>query len=185
MFSLAAALLLTGTAAPAAALFDAKGYRSERYRSPVDRLPTPATPIDAAEVRTLAKKDRAILIDVLPAEGGRRDAKGRWHLATHHQTIPGALWFPEVGRASPEPVLWRAFAERISRLRRTRPAADIVVFCRADCWMSWNAARRLALGGQRRVRWFSDGIEGWHHAGGKLVPARPEQAPPSPDQQGE
>lgn len=185
MFALAAALLLTGTAAPAAALFDADGYRSERYRSPIDRLPTPAVPIEVAEVVSLAAKRRAILIDVLPAEGARRDDKGRWQLAAPHQSIPGALWFPEVGRASPEPALWRAFANRISRLRRARPAADIVVFCRADCWMSWNAARRLALGGHRRVRWFSDGIEGWHHAGGKLVPVQPEPAPPAPDQKGE
>jgi PQQ-dependent catabolism-associated CXXCW motif protein len=48
-----------------------------------------------------------------------------------------------------------------------------VVFCRADCWMSWNAARRLASQGIRHVRWLAEGIEGWHDSGARLVPATP------------
>lgn len=177
MLALAAALILTGSCAPDAEPFDTEGYRSERYRAPVDRDPAPAQPITTGEAQALFRAGIAIWIDVLPAEGAYRDAQGRWHLAQVHQTIPRALWFPEVGRSNPEPALWRAFAARVADERRKRPSAAIVVFCRADCWMSWNAARRLARSGMTRVRWYADGIEDWHAKGGTLVDARPEPAP--------
>jgi PQQ-dependent catabolism-associated CXXCW motif protein len=152
-----------------APLFDAQGYRCARYRASVDRMPDPAPriPLD----RALALQGRALFIDVLPAEGALRDpASGRWTLAEPHQTIPGALWYPETGRAPVDPVLWRALRRRIDA-RGDRP---VIVFCRADCWMSWNAARRLAREGVQGVTWLAEGIDGWHDAGRALESAQPE-----------
>ncbi|GHC99729.1 rhodanese-like domain-containing protein [Novosphingobium pokkalii] len=163
--------------AQAAPPFDAQGYRNAAFRAPVDRDPAPATAMALADARRLAP-GAALFVDVLPAEGAHRDpASGRWTLAAPHATIPGALWFPETGRAPPDPLLWGALLARAMAFRQAHPAAPIVLFCRADCWMSWNAARRLALAGVPGVRWLAEGIEGWHDAGGALVPATPVAVP--------
>jgi len=184
LLSLAVAVAGTGAASaqaqPATAPFDAQGYRTAAFRAPVDRDPAPAAAISVAGARALAR-GAALFIDVLPAEGGRRDPdSGIWTLANPHETIPGALWFPETGRSPPDPVLWQALTARVALFRRRHRFAPIVVFCRADCWMSWNAARRLASQGIRHVRWLAEGIEGWHDSGARLVPATPVPVPDHP-----
>lgn len=172
-------IALTGQTLPAphSPPFDAEGYRSSAYRAPVDRDPAPARAITVAEVRAL-QPGAALLVDVLPAEGARRDGRtGAWALAMPHQTIPGALWYAEAGRSPPDPVMWNALVARVARFRRSHATAPVVLFCRADCWMSWNAARRLARAGVGNVRWLADGIEGWNEAGGTLVAAHPVAVP--------
>ena len=160
------------------ALFDAEGYRRARYRAPVDRKPTPARQIALADALRFSPGKNALFIDVLPAEGGVRDPEtGQWTLAAPHETIPGALWFPEVGRAPVDVTLWAMFIWEVRLMRVVQPLGPIVVFCRADCWMSWNAARRLALVGVPNVRWLAEGIDGWHDAARPLAPVQPQSAP--------
>lgn len=163
--------------APAATppeLFDAEGYRTAHYRAPVDRSPTPGVQITLEQVLRLKPGVDALFIDVLPAEGGVRDAAtGKWTLAVPHQTIPGAAWHPETGRGHPEAVLWQGLRKAVVVARARHPRFPVVLFCRSDCWMSWNATRRLADEGFGQVYWFAEGIEGWHEAGRALVPARP------------
>lgn len=155
-------------------LFDTAGYRTARYRAPVDRLPTPAAAITLEAALRLRPGVDALFIDVLPAEGGVRDPlTGKWTLAAQHETIPGAAWHPETGRANVDAVLWQGLRDAVDVARTRRPTLPVVVFCRSDCWMSWNAARRLASDGFPQVYWFAEGIEGWHEAGRALVPARP------------
>lgn len=154
--------------------FDAQGFRTIRYRAPVDRAPAPARRIALAEALRLADRGEALFLDVLPAEGGVRDpATGHWRLASAHETIPGAQWHPEAGRAPVDPVLWRGLARAVAAARTARPRTTVVLLCRADCWMGWNAARRLARDGVPRVLWLAEGIDGWHGAGRALSPAQP------------
>jgi PQQ-dependent catabolism-associated CXXCW motif protein len=40
----------------------------------------------------------------------------------------------------------------------TRP---IVFYCQANCWMSWNAAKRAIALGYKKVAWYPDGTDGW------------------------
>jgi PQQ-dependent catabolism-associated CXXCW motif protein len=155
-------------------LFDAEGYRAARYRAPVDRPPTPAAQIALERVLRLRPGVDALFIDVLPAEGGVRDPlTGKWALAGQHETIPGAAWHPEIGRDHPDAVLWQGLRNAVAAERAGHPGLPVVVFCRSDCWMSWNAARRLAGEGFGQVNWFAEGIEGWHEAGRALVRAEP------------
>lgn len=155
-------------------LFDTAGYRTARYRAPVDRLPTPAAAITLEAALRLRPGVDALFIDVLPAEGGVRDPlTGKWTLVAQHETIPGAAWHPETGRVNADAVLWQGLRNAVDVARTRRPTLPVVVFCRSDCWMSWNAARRLASDGFPQVYWFAEGIEGWHEAGRALVPARP------------
>ncbi|WP_298197645.1 rhodanese-like domain-containing protein [Novosphingobium sp.] len=158
----------------AESLFDAKGYRRTRYRAPVDRDPAPAGTLPLARALRLRPGRDSLFLDVLPADGARRDpSSGAWLGVPPHQTIPGAQWLPETGRASPDPALWSGLTETVRATRSAHPRWPVVVFCRADCWMSWNAARRLAAAGFAGVWWQPEGIDGWHEAGRSLVPAVP------------
>lgn len=170
----------TGNSPPTPAeVFDANGYRTARYRAPVDRLPIPATRIALADALKLKPGVDALFIDVLPAEGGVRDpATGIWTLASAHETIPGALWHPETGRGQPEVALWHGLHDAVAAARERSPGMPVVLFCRTDCWMAWNAARRLARDGFGNVRWLAEGIEGWHGAGRALVVASPARILP-------
>ncbi|MFM7344083.1 MAG: hypothetical protein ACKO1J_01775 [Tagaea sp.] len=163
---------------PDAALFDGAGYRTARYRSPVAADPAPARAIALADALALHAKGAALFIDVMPAEGGLRDpATGAWRLVEDHLTIPDALWFPEAGRAPVDPVLWRALEAGVRAERRAAPHRPVILFCRIDCWMSWNAARRLATAGFGEVFWLAEGTDGWHDAGRPLVVAEPVAVP--------
>jgi PQQ-dependent catabolism-associated CXXCW motif protein len=169
-----AALSSCATAPPLGADFDAQGYRATRFRAPVNHLPSPARRIALTDALKLEPGRDALFVDVLPVEAGYRDpTTGRWRLSQPHETVPGALWHPETGRSPPYPVLWRGLRDAVTAARAKRPGLPVVLFCRADCWMGWNAARRLASGGVRHVYWLAEGIDGWRGAGRPLVPAEP------------
>ncbi len=171
--------LTTAASARPTELFDAEGYRQARFQAPVTLDPLPAHRIAAAAAASLRPGVDAIFIDVLPPEGGVRDPKsGRWHLASQHLSIAGAIWHPEVGRSPPDPVLWRGLRNAVTKARKLRPGAPIILFCRTDCWMGWNAARRLAIEGFPDVWWLAEGVEGWRHQAGKLVPVQPQMIAP-------
>ncbi|MDE1914472.1 MAG: rhodanese [Sphingomonadales bacterium] len=170
-------VLMMGLAGPANAqsadaLFGADGYRVSHYRGPVHEAPQGVHRIDAATLAGLG--GRPLLLDVVPAEGGYRDDKGNWHLSTVRETIPGAHWFPEAGRGTLSPDIARWFAQGVRRLTGGRRHRMIVTFCLADCWMSWNAARRLRAMGYTNVWWLAEGTDGWRESGQRLVKGVPE-----------
>jgi len=170
-----AAAAFAALAVPAAAqeVFGDDGYRIARYRAPIDRDPRPAARLALPAARLLVPGRDALFIDVLPAMGGVRDAKtGQWRLGEDHLTIPGAVWHPEAGRGDPDPALWQALVAEVARARRNRPRLPVILFCRTDCWMGWNAARRLAREGHDNVWWLAEGIEGWRRFE-ELVVAEP------------
>lgn len=189
--ALAGALLLAAPAladdpAPAAdapALFDVQGYRIARYRSPISADPAPAARIALDAALALVPGRDALFLDVMPAEGGVRDGlSGAWRLSRAHTTIPGAQWHPEAGRMPADPALWNALE---AAARSAAPARPVILFCRVDCWMSWNAARRLAAGGLANVFWLAEGTDGWHGAGRALAEAAPVTVTASPNLQQE
>lgn len=171
------AILVAAAAAPPAApapAFDAEGYRISAYRSPVPSPPEGVAAVTEAELAALISRDGAILIDVTPAEGGHFDpATGAWRLAAPRFSLPGAAWFPEAGRGRPDPRIARWFMAQVTALARARPDKTLVLFCLADCWMSWNAALRLRRAGFSRIAWFAEGSDGWREAGRPLVEVQP------------
>lgn len=153
-------LLLVGTPVLAGALFDpVTGYRIERYRAPTPAEAPGATTVGPDDVATLGEAG-ALLIDVGPRATLDPDGP-RWLTAEPRTTVAGAFWLPEVGRGKLDPVVEDYLATTLTRLSAGDTARAIVVFCNVDCWMSWNAAQRIAALGYADVNWFPGGADEW------------------------
>ncbi len=90
---------------------------------------------------------------------------------------PGARWLPEAGRgdAPPGAVAWL--------LRAAPPTSGgrSVVFCLADCWMSWKRGTAARRGGASRRALVRRGIEQLaQSAAGGWCPPHPRAAPMAP-----
>lgn len=150
------------------------GFRMERYRAPVpDSLPG-GTVVDTARVMEIVRDGSAALVDVYPPKGAGPDpVDGEWRLSERHETIAGAIWLPEVGRGYLEPDHEAYFRRNLDSIRDAADDRPLLFFCTADCWQSWNAARRAMLWGYGPVLWYPEGTDGWAEAGGVLTAAKP------------
>ena len=150
------------------------GYRQDDYRAPVPDSVPGAEVLHLAAVRELAANGGAVLVDVLPAP--RRPESMRpgvpW-MPQPHRTLPGALWWPEVGRGALPPGVEARFTGRLRAVTGGDDRRLIVFFCLNDCWMSWNAARRAAAVGIR-AGWFPEGVDGWEAAGLPTATVEPD-----------
>lgn len=156
-------------------LFDQEtGYRIARHRAPTpDDIPGDIPVITAEDVPALAEAG-ALLLDVFGAAQSRFDElDGTWLVSKEHLSLPGAIWLPETGRGALEPQIAQFLASNLERATAGDKGHPIVVFCIADCWMSWNAAQRIARLGYTRVFWFRTGTDGWLDAGWELIPVDP------------
>ncbi len=150
------------------------GYRIERQRAPTPHdIPPPAATVDAGEARRLIEAG-AVALDVNAAAQSRYDElDGTWLVNGPHESLPGAVWLPETGRGTLTDEMTRYLRGNLDRLTGGDLDRPVVVFCIADCWMSWNAAQRVAAMGWRHVRWFRLGVDGWLDEGWTLVPVEP------------
>lgn len=151
-----------------------QGFRGPPYAAEVPADLTGATVITPAEALTLHQQGVAF-IDVYP---GQKKPDGLpagtiWHPAPH-LTIPGALWLYDTGYQSLSPVEEARLAEGLAQASHGNKDAPMVMFCRADCWMSWNAGKRAVALGYRDIRWFPGGTDEWQALGQKLEPVSPD-----------
>lgn len=160
-------------------LFDPQtGLRVGRQRAPTpDDIPPPALRVGVAEVAVLADQG-ALLLDVFGATRSRYDElDGTWLVSKQRLSLPGAVWLPEVGRGQLSEEMSRYLFDTVAQEMAARPDQPIIVFCIADCWMSWNAAQRLAAAGHAPVLWFREGTDGWAEASLPLEPVDPIPVP--------
>lgn len=149
------------------------GLRIGRQRAPTPDDVPGAARVLAQQVRDLAQKG-ASLLDVGAAVQSRYDdLDGTWLVRGQHVTLPGAIWLPETGRGVLTPEMQEYLYSNVVALTQGDLSKPIVVFCIADCWMSWNAAQRLTTMGYTSVHWFAEGIDGWKDEGWALVPVDP------------
>ena len=149
------------------------GLRIERYRAPTPDDVPGATRVNAQEVKTLLKKS-AVLVDVFGAASSRFDElDDTWLVSKKCESLHGATWLPEVGRGSSGPEMQTYFAANLERLTGGDKKRPLIMFCIADCWMSWNAVQHAAAMGYTRVYWFAEGTDGWLDEGWELVPVDP------------
>jgi PQQ-dependent catabolism-associated CXXCW motif protein len=62
---------------------------------------------------------------------------------------------------APEPDYLR---RGLARASGGNSAKLFVIYCQADCWMSWNAAKRVLSYGYPNVAWYPEGTDGWQRA---------------------
>ncbi len=150
------------------------GFRLGHYRAPTPQTVPKARRIDLAGLRDLLKEPNVALIDVMAHTGAGPDPEsGEWRLSEARMNIPGSVWLPEVGQGRLTPVLRRYFRDNLDKVTSGDKSQTIVIYCIADCWPSWNAAKRAAEWGYDNVFWFAEGTDDWSQAGLPLEEARP------------
>ena len=75
--------------------------------------------------------------------------------------IPGSIWLPDTGYGELAPSMADYFAKGLEKATHGDRARLLVVYCLADCWMSWNAAKRALALGYSNVAWYPEGTDGW------------------------
>lgn len=152
------------------------GYRGPPYRAPVPTTLAGAQLVDDAGAHELWRGARAAFVDVLPRSPKPEGlpAGTVWHEAAR-QSIPGALWLPNTGYEALTADEAALLAAGLVHATGGDPAAPIVIFCLADCWMSWNVARRAVEAGYSAVFWYPGGTDGWVEQGWPLEPVAPFQ----------
>lgn len=173
MIRLAAVLCVLASAAVAdPAVVEPQGYRGAPYRAAVPDTLAGATVVGADAAAEWQQRS-AVMIDVLPAvrrpEGLPDNVIWR---APKHQTIPEAIWLADTGYDRLAPEVEAEFAAALEGLTKDK-SSPLVIFCQADCWMSWNAARRAVLLGYTHVAWFPGGTDEWAASGRPLIEATP------------
>jgi len=149
-------------------------YRMSEFRTPVPCTLAGATVVSTETLRRMLEEGSPLLIDVLPSprrpEGLAEDAI--WQPPAR-RNIPGGVWLPNTGYGVlpvEEETYLRANLARLSEGDRAR---RLVFYCLADCWMSWNAARRAVEWGYTSVLWYPFGSDGWEAAGLPLAESSP------------
>lgn len=137
-------------------------YRTSRYDAEVPETLAGATRVSAVDVRQLMLDEGASVIDVLPEQRKPDDLPaGQLWFPVEHRGIAGSVWLPDVGFGVLSEVTEQYFLGHLQTISGADANHPLVFYCRADCWMSWNAARRAVANGYTRVYWFADGIEDW------------------------
>lgn len=150
-------------------------YRLDDYRTPVPatlqgaRVVTPDGAVD------LWKEARVLFIDVLPRPPKPANLpEGTIWRDKPRATIPHAVWLPNVGYGKLNAELDSYFRRSLEALTDGNKSKPLLFFCQANCWMSWNAAKRAREEyGYREVIWFPEGTDGWPEIEAPLVEVQP------------
>ncbi len=131
------------------------------------------TVIATQALAALSTGGSTVLIDVSPAPRRPEHLSSPW-LPMPHRTIPGSVWIPGAGAGVISATMMGYIRARLAELTAGDRDRSIVVYCRVDCWASWNAAKRLIADGYRHVAWYPDGIEAWQDSGLPTAITEPE-----------
>ena len=152
----------------------------EEYRTNDYRAPTPATlkgarVIATAEAEKIWRAGGAIFLDVLPHVPRPPDLPaGTIWREKLRRNIPGSIWLPDTGYGAIAPVIQAYLQDNLIRVTGGDRNKAIVVYCLRDCWMSWNAAKRILGIGYANVMWYPEGSDGWAEADLPLQASTPE-----------
>lgn len=173
---MAAILCLCLIAVPAGAqgVAEPPDYKLEDYRSPAPATLTGARVVTSQEAYKLWQGG-AIFIDVMPRPIKPADLPNDtlWR-ELKRETIPGSAWLPNVGYGQLPADVDGYFRRNLETLSAGDKAKPLLFFCMADCWMSWNAAKRaLQEYGYTNVIWYPQGVDGWHFPDAPFVKVDP------------
>ncbi|MGF6554051.1 PQQ-dependent catabolism-associated CXXCW motif protein [Pseudomonas sp. S30_BP2TU TE3576] len=166
--------VVLGVAQADSPLFSVDGYRIDLYRSPTPKQLPGATIVDTPALQLLLEqKPRPLLIDVYR----RQWLQGQFIEDQPHENLPGSHWLANTGDGELTPQWQDYFAGNLKKLTAGDPMQPLVFYCRADCWLSWNAVKRAATMGYKTLYWYRDGLDAWQAARLPVSPSRPEPFP--------
>jgi PQQ-dependent catabolism-associated CXXCW motif protein len=172
------ATLATAAQAGAAEVAEPDGYRLENYRAPTPATLRGVKVIATVEAEAIWRSHSASFVDVLPrAPRPKNLPEGTLWRDKPRADIPGSLWLPDTGYGELAPSMAGYFSEGLEKATHGDHARTVVIYCQADCWMSWNAAKRALSLGYSNVGWYREGTDGWSAAGLPLDEATPEPRP--------
>lgn len=164
-------MIQAATPDPDTPLFNADGYRIKLYRSPTPQRIDGAQIVDTAQLQMLLKQNpEPVLIDVYR----RQWLQGRFIEDEPHANLPGSHWLANTGDGELAQSWMEYFILSLRSLTDGQKDTPLVFYCRADCWLSWNAIKRANALGYSHLYWYRDGLDAWLAAGLPVEPAQPE-----------
>jgi PQQ-dependent catabolism-associated CXXCW motif protein len=152
-----------------------EGYRMEAYRAPVPASLKGAGVIDTAKAYELWREKSAVFIDALPhapkPEGLPKNVVWR---EPPRFDIPGSIWLPDTGYGALSEATQLYLEKGLAKATGGDQNKPLVFYCLADCWMSWNAAKRAMTLGYAHVSWYPQGTDGWAAEEHPLEERKPE-----------
>jgi PQQ-dependent catabolism-associated CXXCW motif protein len=134
--------------------------------------------LTTAEVEAIWRAKTGVFIDVLPRTPKPKNLpEGTVWRDKPRFNIPGSVWLPDTGYGRLAPATEDYLRDGVARASHGNKAALLVIYCQANCWMSWNAAKRAQSYGYSDVAWYPEGSDGWERAKLPLAEAQPEPRP--------
>ena len=172
---IAAMLVLTATSRADELPTEPEGYRTENYRSPVPATLSGARVLTTEEALAIWRSMSGVFIDVLPRppKPANLPAGTIWR-DRPRLNIPGSIWLPDTGYGALAPATEEYLRDGLGRASEGDRTKLLIFYCQADCWMSWNAAKRALTYGYANIAWYPEGTDGWQNAGLPVADSHPE-----------
>ena len=152
-----------------------EGYRTDNYRAPVPASLAGARVLATGEAEAIWRAGAGVFIDVLPhAPKPQNLPAGTVWREKPRLNIPGSIWLPDTGYGTLAAATDDYLRHGLARASGGNRATLLVIYCLADCWMSWNAAKRALSYGYHNVAWYPEGTDGWQRADLPLAESQPE-----------
>jgi PQQ-dependent catabolism-associated CXXCW motif protein len=153
------------------------GYRHTDYRAPTPATLAGARVVTTAQAEALWQDKTAIFVDVMPRPPRPPNLPpGTVWRDRPRSDIPGSIWLPDTGYGELAPVTEAYLRQNLERVTGSDRTKLLVIYCLRDCWMSWNAAKRILAMGYTNVGWYPEGTDGWSEA---LLPVADAQPAPA------
>jgi len=151
-------------------------YRTQDYRAPTPATLAGARVVTTDDAESLWRDKTAIFVDVLPrAPRPPNLPPGTIWRDRPRSNIPGSIWLPDTGYGEIAPSTENYLRRNLERATSGDRTKLLVIYCLRDCWMSWNAAKRVLAMGYVNVAWYPEGTDGWEDA---LLPVADSQPVP-------
>jgi len=152
-----------------------EGYRTDNYRAPVPATLVGVRVLATEEAEAIWRSGAGVFIDVLPSPPKPQNLPaGTIWRDKPRLNIPGSMWLPDAGYGTLAAATEEYLRHGLARASGGNNAALVVIYCQADCWMSWNAAKRALSYGYSNVAWYPDGTDGWERANLPVADSQPE-----------
>lgn len=149
------------------------GYRMDNYRAPTPQTLPGGVVAEFEMVEGAVRGSGFQLIDVYTSGAVADPISGAWSNMDKRQQIPRSIWLPGVGSGALDKQQEAYFRRNLEAVSKGDKNRGLIFYCMADCWQSWNAARRAIQWGYTRVAWYPLGTDGWSEHEGMLVDIEP------------